>query len=77
MVPLSLEEFWEELLSRQPNRISAAYASISGLEKESILNHLHKMATEPGWHPEQRKSAQAALNVLNPADNDLSSKQTS
>jgi hypothetical protein len=71
MDPLSLEEFWEELLSRQPSRITAAYAKISGAEKDSIIKHLNKMTTEPGWHPEQRKSAQAALNVLKPNDKNL------
>jgi hypothetical protein len=59
-----LEELWDGLLSREPDRILAAFATLSTSEKGSVLNHIRKMAEEPGWHPEQRNSAQAALAVL-------------
>ncbi len=75
MSPSSLEEFWEEILSRQPARISAVYASISIDEKESVLDHLRKMASEPGWHAEQRISAQAALDELKPTDDSTNEDQ--
>jgi hypothetical protein len=60
----TLEELWDGLLSREPDRILVAFATLSSVEKESVLSHLRKMAEEPGWHPEQRNSAQAALAVL-------------
>jgi len=75
MSPSSLEEFWEEILSRQPARISTVYTSISIDEKESVLDHLHKMASEPGWHAEQRISAQAALDELKPTDDSTNEDQ--
>jgi hypothetical protein len=60
----SIEMFWEEILSRQPERIQAAFLTLSGEEKEAVLNHLKRMTREPGWHPEQVNSAKKALQVL-------------
>lgn len=60
----SLETLWENLLSRQVSRIRSAYASLSGDERQSVVAHLKNMAAEPGWHIEQRKSAQVALAAL-------------
>jgi hypothetical protein len=59
-----IEDFWAEILSRQPERIRMAFATLSGEEKEAILNHLKRMTREPGWHPEQVDSATQALQVL-------------
>jgi hypothetical protein len=59
-----LDELWEDLLSRQPEAIKAAFASIKTSDQESVLAHLQRMVSEPGWQPEQRLSAQAALEVL-------------
>ena len=63
-LPDPLEILWDSLLSRQPAQIRAAYASLTGAEQQAVLNHLRRMAQEPGWNPEQRKSAQAALDAL-------------
>jgi hypothetical protein len=63
----SPEIIWDQLLSRQPERILAAYWRLSPDEQQTVLRHLERMTTEPGWHPEQRISAQAALQVLGKA----------
>ncbi len=59
-----LETFWAALLSRQPERILAAFHTLSAEEKEAVLVHLKRMAEENGWHPQQRASARTALQVL-------------
>lgn len=59
-----LETFWDNLLSRQPKLVITAFAGLTDAEKQAILDHLKLMTTEPGWHPEQRTSAQAALEIL-------------
>ena len=59
-----LETLWDGLLSRQPEQVRAAYASLDEKEKKVVLTHLERIVSEPGWHPEQRLSAQAALEVL-------------
>jgi hypothetical protein len=61
----SIENFWEEILSRQPERIKPAFASLSADEKEAVLDHLKRMTSEPGWHSEQIASASKALEILN------------
>jgi len=59
-----LELLWDQLLSRQPEQIRAAYNHLSPDEQESVLRHLGRMASEPGWHTEQVLSAQLALQAL-------------
>jgi hypothetical protein len=59
-----LEILWDNLLSREPNRIRSAYYSRSELEQSVVVEHLRKMASEEGWHPQQRISALAALKAL-------------
>jgi hypothetical protein len=58
------EDLWDGLLSRQPELVEAAFASLDESEQQSILAHLKRMASEPGWHPEQASSAQVALKIL-------------
>lgn len=60
----TLEELWDGLLSREPVKILKAFNTLSLDEKETVLDHIKKMADEPGWHLEQRNSARAALAVL-------------
>ena len=60
-----IETLWEEILSRQTERIQAAFAALSADEKASVLDHLKQMTSEPGWHPEQIASASKALETLN------------
>ncbi len=59
-----LEKLWDDLLSRQENQIRAAYQELTSEEQDAVLEHLQRMVSEPGWHPEQRLSAHAALRVL-------------
>jgi hypothetical protein len=59
-----LEILWEEILSRQPQRIRAAFEGLEEKQKDAILKHLNKMASEDGWDAEQAASAQAALQAL-------------
>ncbi len=62
--PNKLESLWDDLLSRQPERVRAGYASLAASEQKTIYDHLQRMAGEPGWQPEQRLSAQIALSAL-------------
>lgn len=59
-----LEQLWYELLSRKPERVRAAYNSLDQPGQKTVLTHLKHMATEVGWQPEQRLSAQAAIHAL-------------
>ena len=63
-----LEIFWDALLSREPERIRAVFAPLNTGTRQAIRDHLRRMATEPDWHPEQRKSAQAALLAIQEID---------
>ncbi len=64
--PDFLELLWEDLLSRQTERVRAAFAGLLPAEQKAVLAHLQRMSDEAGWHPEQRRSAQAALQALLP-----------
>ena len=59
-----IETLWEGLLSRDPQQIQNTYQTLSSQEQQSVLTHLKRMITEPGWHAEQLASAKAALDVL-------------
>lgn len=59
-----LEQTWDGILSRNAERIGSIYANLGEENQRVVLNHLHKMAEEEGWHPEQVKSARFALDVL-------------
>jgi hypothetical protein len=60
----SLDSIWDKLLSRQPALIAEAFRSLAQEDQESVRIHLRRMAEEPGWQPEQRASAQAALRAI-------------
>ena len=60
----NLEHLWDALLSRQPEQVQAAFRSLDPDHQRLIYAHLQRMANEEGWHPEQRLSAQAALEAL-------------
>lgn len=59
-----LENLWDRLLSRQDNLVQEAFQELSREEQTAVRAHLERMSEEPGWHPEQQKSAQAALKAL-------------
>ena len=58
------EKLWDLILSRHPESILDAFQLLTGDEQEQVVNHLQRMTSEEGWHPEQILSAQAALDVL-------------
>lgn len=62
-----LENFynvWELILSRQPRVIRQVFDSLNEEEQNSVLVHLQRMQSEPGWQPGQRESAQSALEAI-------------
>ncbi len=59
-----LEILWDSLLSRQPEAIREAFESLGESDQQAVIAHLQRMIAEDGWHPEQRLSAQAALQAL-------------
>lgn len=59
-----LEILWDRLLSQNVKEIRAAYDGLDPASQIEVMQHLLRMATEEGWHPEQRKSAQSALLAL-------------
>jgi hypothetical protein len=60
----SIEDLWDELLSRQPELVRTAFSSLDSDERAAVLAHLQRIVSEAGWHSEQRLSAQAALDAL-------------
>jgi hypothetical protein len=64
ITPDDLEGIWDRLLSRQAAVVRTTFISLSEDERRAVLEHLQRMATEPGWQAEQCISAQAALDIL-------------
>ncbi|HEY5573318.1 MAG TPA: hypothetical protein VIK64_09935 [Anaerolineales bacterium] len=62
--PESLEEFWEYLLSGEPERVQVAIEDLDETQKPAVIAHLRRMASEAGWQPGQRDSARAALEII-------------
>jgi hypothetical protein len=61
---LEIEEIWEQVLCRDSESIRKAFAALDRNDRRSLTIHLQKMVTETGWQPEQRKSAQIALDAI-------------
>jgi hypothetical protein len=59
-----LEDLWDALLSRQADQVRSAFRTLNSEQQRAVRLHLQRMTVEPGWHPEQRISAQAALEAL-------------
>jgi hypothetical protein len=61
----STEQFWDNILSCEAERIRIAFETIDGESQQAVLNHLQDMAAGgDGWQPGQRLSALAALETL-------------
>lgn len=60
----ALDIFWENMLSRDPERVREAWGTLTLEERTAIHAHLVRMSTEEGWTEPQRISAQAALDAL-------------
>jgi len=58
------DELWDAILSREAGRVLNAWKRLTHAEQKSLLAHLERMTSEPGWHPEQVISAQAALDAI-------------
>ena len=59
-----LEETWSALLSRDKREILRAFNALDETSRKVVIEHLKKMATEEGWHPEQVVSAENALSAI-------------
>lgn len=59
-----LERTWDGLLSREPQKIQETYQQLDPESQRVVIDHLKKMASEEGWHPEQVLSARAALEAI-------------
>ncbi|OGO11641.1 MAG: hypothetical protein A2Y53_05345 [Chloroflexi bacterium RBG_16_47_49] len=62
--PEYLEALWNDLLTREPERIRKAFYSLDPPSQGFVLAHLQRMLSESDWQPEQRLSARAALQAL-------------
>jgi hypothetical protein len=60
----ALEIFWDNMLSRDPDKILAVFKPLTQEDRRVVIEHLNRMLTEVGWHSEQRDSARAALKAL-------------
>ena len=60
----ALENVWDKLLSRNTQQVFEVFATLDEIQQQVVLDHLGRMVQEPGWHPEQRLSAQTALKAL-------------
>ncbi len=63
------EVLWNNLLSRQPGLIRAAFDALDKPSQLTVLNHLRRMLSDAGWQPEQRVSAETALQALGTESN--------
>ena len=59
-----LEKAWDDLLSREPERIESRFKSLDSQSQTVVIEHLNLMISDEGWHPEQVISAQKALETL-------------
>ena len=62
--PDAITQFWDALLSREPERIRRIFQPLDPATRKSVIDHLQRMASEEGWHPEQRLSARAAIDAV-------------
>ncbi len=65
----SLEQFWSDVLSETPERVTPQLAALDEVDRQAILLHLRRMAAEPGWSQGQRRRAAVALAEWPRCDN--------
>jgi hypothetical protein len=58
------EALWKQLLSEKSAQILRAWRSLSAEEQSAVRVHLNEMVREAGWHPGQRRAAEAALRCI-------------
>ena len=61
---MTLDEFWEAILSEEPALIRKAWLELTDEEATTVLEHLKRMTTEAGWLNAQREAAALALRVI-------------
>jgi len=61
---ITIEEFWDKLLSKHDEHINAAYQSLSQTERQHVIAHLKHMISDPDFLPEQKESAFKALHCI-------------
>lgn len=59
-----LEKAWDDLLSQDSKRIESRFKSLDDKSQKVVIEHLHTMVTDSGWHPMQVISAQKALETI-------------
>jgi len=57
----NLEEFWTDVLSESSSRAVTRLAALDEVQREAVLAHLRRMASETGWSEGQRRRAAFAL----------------
>jgi phosphoglycolate phosphatase len=60
----NLDEFWEDMLSGEPERVRRAWLELTDEEANSVLQHLQRMADGPDYQQEQKQMASAALKII-------------
>jgi hypothetical protein len=66
MVPVEI--VWEKILSRDAEQIKETFSSLDIASQANVLAHLRVICEEEGWHPEQKISAQTALDTIESED---------
>lgn len=61
---MSLDEFWESILSGDPVRVRDAWGDMTDDEARAVLAHLRRMVSEDGWAEAQRQAAITALRLI-------------
>ena len=61
---LEIQEIWERILSRDPESVRKGFTALNRTDRRLVKTHLQKMATEIGWQPEQKISAQITLDAI-------------
>jgi hypothetical protein len=60
----SIEDLWNELLSRDPIRIKNIFEDLGDRDRQAVIDHLKTMTSEEGWHSTQKRSARIALKAI-------------
>jgi Arc/MetJ-type ribon-helix-helix transcriptional regulator len=61
---MELETLWEDLLSEECARVRRAWSTLDEAGRDAVRRHLQSMTREAGWHPNQRRTAAAALRCI-------------
>jgi len=62
-VTAALEQFWNDVLSEDPRRVTRRLAELGEADRLTTLEHLKRMSTETGWTEGQRRRATSALTA--------------